>query len=104
MKNHNLIFNVSGYLAVTTLRTCSSIILWVDFTLIFSLLSYHWHAEPTTVGLATALYGLPGLMLGPFFGRLADLKNPIFLLYGSYIARGITSLLLVFSPTMDTFV
>lgn len=85
------------------MRACSSVILWVDFTLIFSLLSYHWQVGASTLGIASALYGLPGLMLGPLFGRLADRHPPFKLLYLSYLARSLTSLLLIFAPSTLVF-
>ena len=104
MTEHRSIFRVPGYPHLLAARTTSSVILWVDFTLIFSLLSCFWHAGPTIIGVASALYGLPGLVLGPFFGRLADRHNPFAMLYCSYVARGLTSLLIVFAPSIDIFV
>jgi MFS family permease len=93
-----------GYLFLLATRVTSSVILWVDFTLIFSLLSYYWHASATTVGFASALYGLPGLLLGPWFGRFADRHDALSVLMGSYVTRGVTSLLLIFAPNVYVFV
>lgn len=93
-----------GYTYLLSLRAISSIILWIDFTLMFSLLTYFWHANATVIGLTSALYGLPGLVLGPFFGRLADRTNPLTMLLFSYLARGITSFLLIFAPSIEVFV
>lgn len=94
---------VPGYFALLGARALSSTIIWVDFTLIFSLLSYAWHADASTIGLASALYGLPGLILGPFFGALADRTNPIVMLAASYFARALTSLLLFFCTDINVF-
>jgi MFS family permease len=92
-----------AYPLLLSMRACSSVILWVDFTLIFSLLSYHWQVGASTLGIASALYGLPGLMLGPLFGRLTDRHPPFKLLYLSYLARSLTSLLLIFAPSTEVF-
>jgi MFS family permease len=96
--------SVPGYRTLTAARVLSSTILWVDFTLVFSLLGYYWHADAATIGIASALYGLPGLVLGPFFGALADRVNPVAMLAISYLARALTSLLLLFAPDIHFFV
>ncbi|MGY2492830.1 MFS transporter [Cupriavidus sp. CP313] len=96
--------SVPGYRTLTAARVLSSTILWVDFTLVFSLLGYYWHADAATIGVASALYGLPGLVLGPFFGALADRVNPVAMLAVSYLARALTSLLLLFAPDTHFFV
>ncbi|MCP1118973.1 MFS family permease [Robbsia andropogonis] len=93
-----------GYRYLLLARANSSVILRVDFTLIFSALTYFWHAEATTIGIASALYGLPGLLLGPFFGRLADRHPPLIFLRYSYLARSITSLCLLLAPNAWIFV
>ena len=41
--------SVPGYRALAAARVLSSAILWVDFTLVFSLLGYYWHADATTI-------------------------------------------------------
>lgn len=95
---------VPGYRALIAARLLSSIILWVDFTLIFSLLTYYWRADAGMIGIASALYGLPGLLLGPFFGALADRMNPVTMLIVSYVARSLSSVLLIFAPDLHLFV
>ena len=95
---------IPGYRALLVARVISSGIVWVDFTLIFSLLSYHWHADAVTVGVAAALYGLPGLVLGPFFGALADRLNPVTILVVSYLARCLSSVFLMVVPDVNLFV
>lgn len=106
-KRYDLMSNlqsVPGYRALVSARVLSSTILWVDFTLIFSLLGYYWHADATTIGVASAVYGLPGLILGPFFGALADRVHPVAMLGISYLARALTSLLLLVAPDINVFV
>lgn len=93
-----------GYAHLLLLRGIGSIIIWVDFTLIFSSLSYYWQSNSTTIGIASALYGLPGLLLGPYFGKLADVRHPISLLRISYSCRAATSLLLMLSPNVEVFI
>ncbi len=95
---------VPGYRALVAARVITVGIVWVDFTLIFSLLSYHWHADAVTIGVASALYGLPGLLLGPFFGTLADRLNPVTILVVSYLARCLSSVLLMVVPDVNLFV
>lgn len=96
--------SVPGYRTLAAARVLSSTILWVDFTLVFSLLGYYWHADAATIGVASALYGLPGLVLGTFFGALADRVNPVVMLVVSYLARALTSLLLLFASDIHVFV
>ncbi len=100
----SMLRTLPGYRYLLAARTTSSVIVWVDFTLIFSSLTYYWHASPTMVGVASALYGLPGLLLGPWFGRLADRKDALTVLLCSYAVRGATSLLLIAAPDIHFFV
>lgn len=95
---------IPGYRPLLALRLVSSVVLWLDFTLIFSLLSFHWHADAMMVGVASALYGLPGLVVGPLFGSLADRRNPVGMLVISYLARGVTSMLMILAPDVHVFV
>jgi MFS family permease len=94
---------VGSYPFLLASRFISSAILWVDFTLIFSSLSYIWHASATTIGIGSALYGLPGLLLGPLIGRAADRRDPFSVLLASYCVRGTVSLALVFAPSVEIF-
>lgn len=93
----------SNYLIVLINRVISSSIIWIDFVLIFSLTAYYWLATPSIVGVAAALYGLPGLILGPLIGRAIDKANPMKALYISYLARGVTSFALVLAPSIELF-
>jgi MFS family permease len=95
---------IPGYRHLLGARAISAMIVWIDFTLIFSSLTYFWHAAPATIGLASALYGLPALVLGPWFGHFADRRDALSVLFGSYAVRGATSLLLVFAPDVQLFV
>ncbi|WP_057446994.1 MFS transporter [Pseudomonas syringae group genomosp. 3] len=97
------LLKIPAYLVVLITRVVSSCAIWIDFVLIFSLASYFWHSTPTTVGATAALYGLPGLLIGPFIGRLADRTSPVKVLYISYVARGLTSIGLAFAPSWELF-
>jgi MFS family permease len=98
------IFSVPGYSSFFASRVSNSIAVWVDFTLIFSLLSFCFNATPRTLGLAAALYGLPGLFLGPFIGVIADRSSPALVMLLSSSGRLITSILLAVAPTEQFFV
>jgi MFS family permease len=98
------IFSVPGYPPFFASRVFSSIAVWVDFTLIFSLLSFDFNATPKTLGLAAALYGLPGLFLGPFVGFIADQSSPALVMLLSSGGRFMTSILLAVAPTEQIFV
>jgi len=98
------LFSVRGYTPFFFGRVANSIAIWVDFTLIFSLLSFNYHATPATLGLASALYGLPGLLAGPFIGALADRKSPALIMLSSASARFVTSLGLALAPNETIFI
>ena len=65
---------VNGYGYLCGVRLSSSVTLWVDFILIFTVLTFAYDASPKTLGYAAALYGLPTLFLGPLIGVLAALR------------------------------
>ncbi|MFS8978005.1 hypothetical protein PO002_26445 [Cupriavidus necator] len=75
---------VAGYKPLLAARVVSSMMVWLDITVIFSLLGFYWTADAMALGTAAALYGLPGLVVGPSFGSLADRSNPLAMLVVSY--------------------
>lgn len=95
---------VRGFPSFLGSRILNSIALWVDFTLIFSLLSFHYGASPAVLGLSAALYGLPGLLLGPLLGALADRKSPALIMLLSAFARFVTSFGLALSHNEIVFI
>jgi len=97
------LFGIRGYPSFFWGRTCNSIAIWVDFTLIFSLLSFNFDASPSVLGMTAALYGLPGLLAGPFIGALADRKSPALVMLCGAFARFVTSLGLAFAPNEGVF-
>lgn len=86
--------NVSGYGYLCGVRFSSSVTLWIDFILIFTVLTFVYDASPKTLGYAAALYGLPALFLGPLIGTLADHTSPIKFLLISFAFRFIVAGLL----------
>lgn len=104
MTHRRHLFKQKGYSLLLAMHTISATIVWLDFTLIFSLLAHQWHATPATMGLTSALYGLPALVLGPLVGRMIDCHNPYAALYCSHIVRGTTSLALVLAPSLAIFI
>jgi hypothetical protein len=95
--------SVPGYGSLVHARLFTSLVAWIDFTLIFSILSFNLEADALTIGMATALYGLPGLVLGPGFGTLADRHDPFAVLFSSYAVRCGSSLLLIFTADVPLF-
>jgi MFS family permease len=98
------LFAIRGYSSFFMGRIFNSTSVWVDFTLIFSLMSFHYNANPGVLGMTAALYGLPGLLLGPFIGALADRKSPALIMLCGACARFVTSLGLTFAPNEGVFV
>ncbi|WP_223503146.1 MFS transporter [Pseudomonas sp. BF-R-24] len=93
---------VKGYNYLCGIRLSSSVTLWVDFILIFTVLTFGFDASPLTLGYAAALYGLPSLLLGPILGTLADHTNPFKFLIFSFAIRFIIACLL-FGATTEVY-
>jgi MFS family permease len=85
---------IKGYNYLCGIRLSSSVTLWVDFVLIFTVLTFGFDASPQTLGYAAALYGLPSLLLGPLLGTIADYTNPLRFLTISFAIRFIVACLL----------
>lgn len=85
---------MNGYGYLCGIRFSSSVTLWVDFILIFTVLTFVYDASPQTLGYAAALYGLPTLFLGPLVGTLADHTSPVKFLFISFTFRFIVAFLL----------
>lgn len=104
MRSTVSLFSIRGYSSFFAGRFFNSISIWIDFTLIFSILSFHFNASPSVLGLTAAVYGLPGLLAGPFIGALADRKSPAIIMLWSACARFVTSLGLTFAANESVFV
>lgn len=104
MRSTISLLSIRGYSSFLGGRISNSIALWVDFTLIFSLLSFHYRASPAVLGVSAALYGLPGLLLGPLVGAMADRKSPALIMLLSAFARFATSIGLLFADNETMFI
>lgn len=98
-----ILFKITGYPPLFISRIFNSVAVWVDFTLIFTVMSFHFNASAYQLGIAAALYGLPGLLLGPFIGQIADKYSPVIILFTSACARFIASLSLAISTHQEIF-
>ncbi|HDL6963881.1 TPA: MFS transporter [Yersinia enterocolitica] len=97
------LFKIAGYPSLFASRIFNSIAVWVDFTLIFTVMSFHFNASAYQLGIAAALYGFPGLLLGPFIGQMADRYSPAVILLTSAYGRLITSIWLAVSIHHELF-
>lgn len=97
------LFLIAGFPSLFLSRILNSIAVWVDFTLIFTVMSFHFNAPAYQLGIAAALYGFPGLLLGPFIGQLADRYSPVVILLTSSFGRFATSLWLATSTHQELF-
>jgi MFS family permease len=98
------IFAFQPYTRVLLSRALGAAILWIDFTLIFGSLAFRWGGDPITIGVAMALYGVPGVVAGPWFGALADRMCPWRMLRWSYVFRAIAAVALWHAPTLGLFI
>ncbi|CNB81466.1 enterobactin exporter EntS [Yersinia frederiksenii] len=97
------LFIIAGFPYLFTSRVFNSISVWIDFTLIFTIMSFHFNAPAYQLGIAAVLYGFPGLLLGPFIGQLADRYSPVVILLASSLARLTTSLWLATETNQELF-
>ncbi|EEP95767.1 hypothetical protein yaldo0001_28780 [Yersinia aldovae ATCC 35236] len=66
-------------------------------------MSFHFNASAYLLGIAAALYGFPGLLLGPFIGQMADRHSPAVILLTSAYGRFIASIWLAVSTHHELF-
>lgn len=71
---------------------------WLDIFLIFSIPSFAWNSKPSQIALLAALFGLPSLLLGPFFGAFLDRADPRRLMVVGIVARVVLTLVLALAP------
>ncbi|VVE54252.1 Multidrug resistance protein MdtL [Pandoraea communis] len=95
--------HIGNYPRLLASRSVGAAILWIDFTLIFENLAFRWNADAVSVGLAMMLYGLPGVLFGPWLGAYADRVCPWRLLRWSYVVRVLSAIALWQAPTLDIF-
>ncbi|MCE5983357.1 MFS transporter [Pseudomonas sp. LF19] len=95
--------STKNYFSLCGIRFCSSVVLWLDFILIFSTLTFIFDASAQTLALAASLYGIPALLFGPYLGSLADRFNPCIIISVSFCIRFIASCALFVAPSVELF-
>lgn len=85
------------------LRLCSSATVWLDFILIFSTLTFVFHAQAETLALAAAVYGIPSLILGPYIGSLPDRYSPHAIIAVSFGIRAVSAICLFQASSIEFF-
>lgn len=60
---------------------------WIDFLAILTLAAYQFHVSPYQMAVVSAAGLLPGILAGPFIGRLCDRGNPKQILLASIVLR-----------------
>jgi MFS family permease len=76
----------------------SSLAVWLDIFLIFSVPSFSWAATPRDMAALAACLALPSLLLGPLAGALADRHDPRLMALGGVLARVALSIAAAFAP------
>lgn len=70
------LFRIPGYTCFTAIRIAATLATWLDITLIFTLLAFEFKVSPGTLGYASAMLWLPGLLFAPAVGALCDKVSP----------------------------
>lgn len=86
------------------LQALSSLSLWVDFFLIFSVPVFVWNVSASSVAVLAFSLGAPALLLGPIAGAILDRANVRVSLLLGLLARLFTTLGLFFAPSFEFFV
>ena len=85
------------------IQALSSLSLWLDIFLIFTVPVYMWNASPSSIALLAFLLGAPMLFLGPIVGTFIDrhdIRNT--LVFGA-ILRTTSTTLLAYSSNLNIF-
>lgn len=84
-------------------QAMSSLALWLDIFLIFTVPVYLWGISPPSVALLAFCLGAPILLLGPIVGTLIDRQDVRKTLLLGFLLRTASTAALVFSPSFDVF-
>lgn len=84
-------------------QALSSLALWLDIFLIFTVPVYLWGISPSSVALLAFCLGSPILLLGPIVGTLIDRQDVRKTLLLGVLLRTASTISLVFSPSFDVF-
>lgn len=85
------------------LQGFSSLSLWLDVFLLFSIPVFAWNVPASSIALLAFCLGAPILFLGPVTGIIADQVNVKNMLLAGLAARAVTTLGLLIAPTFEWF-
>ncbi|QOY74175.1 MFS transporter [Pseudomonas sp. OST1909] len=84
-------------------QALSSLSLWLDIFLIFTVPVYLWHASPSSIAFLAFCLGAPMLFLGPIVGTLIDRHDVRKTLLFGAILRTLSTVALAVSPDLQSF-
>ncbi|WP_339469718.1 MULTISPECIES: MFS transporter [unclassified Pseudomonas] len=84
-------------------QALSSLSLWLDLFLIFTVPVYLWHASPSSIAFLAFCLGAPMLLLGPIVGTLIDRHDVRKTLAFGALLRAISTVALAVSPDFQFF-
>lgn len=84
-------------------QSLSSLSLWIDLFLVFSVPVYVWDAKPNDIAALAFCLGAPMLFLGPIVGVLIDRLDVRLTLLVGVLVRVITTGTLAFAPSYSWF-
>lgn len=84
-------------------QALSSLSLWLDIFLIFTVPVYLWHASPSSIAFLAFCLGAPMLFLGPIVGALIDRYDVRKTLVFGALLRTLSTLALAVSPDLPSF-
>lgn len=84
-------------------QALSSLSLWLDIFLIFTVPVYLWHASPSSIAFLAFCLGAPMLFLGPIVGALIDRYDVRKTLVLGALLRTLSTLALAVSPDLQSF-
>ena len=84
-------------------QALSSLSLWLDVFLIFTVPVYLWHASPSAIAILAFCLGAPMLFLGPIVGTLIDRHDVRKTLTFGALLRATSTVALAVSPNFQFF-
>lgn len=85
------------------MQALSSLSLWLDVFLIFTVPVYLWHASPSEIAILAFCLGAPMLFLGPIVGTLIDRHDVRKTLTFGALLRATSTVALAVSPNFQFF-
>ncbi|WP_339542227.1 MFS transporter [Pseudomonas sp. JAI120] len=84
-------------------QALSSLSLWLDIFLVFTVPVYRWQASPSSIAMLAFCLGAPMLFLGPVVGTLIDRQDVRKTLLVGAMLRIASTIGLAFSPNFNVF-